>query len=103
MKAIQTRFLGPTNTRGARVVAACEGKRTAVSFNYEGLEKAHDEAARNLASKMGWQGIWYRGGSIKGDGFVYVCAHLFDETKREQASVRSRYAGDLKNGAAVEL
>lgn len=105
MNAIQTRFLGPTNTRGARVVAACEGKRATVSFNYESTEAAHDEAARNLVSKLGWQGIWYRGGSVDGKGFVYVCAYLLGDTEDKLGRVRdlARYSDDLESGVAVEL
>lgn len=56
MKAILTRYLGPTNTRGARIVASAEGvARLTVGYPHElDSEAAHAKAAEALANKYGW-------------------------------------------------
>lgn len=73
-KAIQTKYLGPTNTKGSRIKAFAEGVKIG-SFNRDsGLstEANHCEAARLLASRFGWHGLWVGGGTPDGNGFVYV-------------------------------
>jgi hypothetical protein len=76
MQAIETRYLGPTNFRGARVKALCEAGRVVVAWD-DGLDVAgnHDVAARVLIKKLGWndgRGRWVRGGLPKSRGYVYV-------------------------------
>ena len=76
MQAIQTRFYGPTNHKGARIKAECAAGSVFVSYEY-GLstDKAHWEAAKALIVKMGWEkyeGKWICGGSIDGKGYVFV-------------------------------
>jgi hypothetical protein len=72
-QAIATKFLGPTNTRGARVRATCEARSVLVPWNYAlGVSENHDAAARALITRLGWQGTWIQG--CLRDVFVYVCA-----------------------------
>lgn len=83
MIAIQTRFIGPTNTKGARIVAeTCEPRprRRYMSCHADlGIEGNHIAAARSLIVKLGWEpkapntyDDWYQGGTAK--GYVFVCA-----------------------------
>ena len=56
MKAIRTRYYGPTNTRGSRIVAS-DGDHNSISISYpHGLDsdKGHELAAYLLMQKMGW-------------------------------------------------
>ena len=73
MQAIETKFLGPTNTKGARIKASVYAKSITVPYAYEGIDASHDEAARVLIHKLGWWGVWARGGKTNGTGNVYVC------------------------------
>lgn len=75
MKAICTRYLGPTNTRGARIKAYDEdGNSIVVGYPHHisGNERIHRTAVDALCSKMGWTGRLI-GGHIKGGwAFVFV-------------------------------
>jgi hypothetical protein len=82
MQAITTKFLGPTNFRGARIRASCEAMTITVETDH-GLdaEENHQRAARLLIEKLGWfhdeargdrYGRWFGGGTK--DGYVFVCA-----------------------------
>ena len=72
MKAIVTRYKGPTNTRGSRVYASDgDGNRTSISYPYElSGEAVHKEAAVALCKKMGWD-TNLLGGATK-DGYAFV-------------------------------
>lgn len=55
MQAIVTKFLGPTNFKGARVKAACEAGQIVVSWDDAlNVDENHDAAAHALAHKLGW-------------------------------------------------
>jgi len=56
MIAILTKYVGPTNTRGARVsVSTCNNHRMMVVWADDlGVEENHRRAAQALADKMGW-------------------------------------------------
>ena len=81
MQSIETRFLGPTNSRGSRYKATAEAGSITVSADYRlGCEQNHERAARMLIDKLGWwhdsergdrYGDWYGGGTKT--GYVYVC------------------------------
>lgn len=73
MQAIETKYLSPTNTKGARIKASAQAGSVIVSYSYEGLEQAHDIALRALVTRLGWWGVWARGGKVDGRGNVYVC------------------------------
>lgn len=74
MKAILTRFHGPTNTRGSRYSASdSDGNRVSVSADYAlNSDGNHDAAAVALCVKMGWtkHGL-VRGGWKGGNAYVF--------------------------------
>ena len=85
MRTIHTHFVGPTNSRGARIVAQVgdwkrgEPGRVTVSYDYAGTnESRHDAAASALCDKMGW-GVtspsreFVRGGTAGGYVYVFAC------------------------------
>lgn len=56
MQTVETRYHGPTNTRGARISAtSSDGVRVSVPFNH-GLSplNRHVEAVHALRKKLGW-------------------------------------------------
>lgn len=72
MQSITTKFIGPSNTRGARIKAACAAGSVTIGYPYElDRDAAHWEAAKALIVKLGWNngsyGNWYRGGLFNGD------------------------------------
>ena len=73
MKAIQTKYHGPTNTRGARISASdLDGNRTSISYPHEFIgERTHWEAAHALCLKMGWSGTLH-GGALGAGSYVFV-------------------------------
>lgn len=72
MKAIRTRYFGPTNVRGSRIIAD-DGDRNRITVSYDhSSSNPHREAALALCAKMGWKGDLIEGGL--GDGYVYVFA-----------------------------
>ncbi|WP_322996974.1 hypothetical protein [Castellaniella sp.] len=73
MQAISTKFCGPTNSRGSRVIAKAEAGRIVHPWDHrQGIEDNHKAAAEALARKMGWDGEWIGGGSPNGCGWVFV-------------------------------
>jgi len=71
-QAITTKFLGPTNSRGARVKAVAEAGSVTVNWDYSlGIEGNHTSAAKALAAKLEWDGVWF-GGGLTGNGYVFV-------------------------------
>lgn len=72
-QAIETKFLGPTNNRGARIVARAQAGRVTVVWDHGlSIDDNHSAAARAYAVKMGWEGEWHGGGKVDGTGNVYV-------------------------------
>lgn len=74
MKAIETKYSGPTNTRGARIIASdCDRNRISISYPYElSGEDVHRKAAEALRDKMGWTGKLAGGATKNGYCFVFV-------------------------------
>ena len=72
-QAITTTFKGPTDYRGARIIARADAGRITVPYNH-GLSAAqnHQSAARRLAFKLNWHGVWCGGGVKAGYVFVLV-------------------------------
>jgi len=70
--AIETRYIGPTNTRGSRYKAFTESGRSVTIHAADSLsaQENHRAAARALCDKMGWDGELLEGGSTR--GYVYV-------------------------------
>lgn len=78
MKAIQTRYHGPTGTRGSRYSASAEGVGriylpTDHSLNSDGR---HEAAAKALAAKHGWlrDGSQLVGGVLPDGSMAWVFA-----------------------------
>lgn len=74
MKAISTRYKGPTDTKGARIVATdSDNNRVTISYPYElSGEDVHRKAAEALCAKMGWTGKLIGGGTKQGYVFVFA-------------------------------
>jgi hypothetical protein len=72
-QAIETRYYGPTNTRGSRIQAKAWGGSISIPYPHElNTERAHAKAAMALCAKMGWAGLYVAGGSPGERGNVYV-------------------------------
>lgn len=74
MKAIETHYIGPTNTKGARIVASDGyGNRVTISYPYElSGEAVHHKAAVALCEKMKWGGDIIGGATKRGYCFVFT-------------------------------
>lgn len=57
MKAIRTRYSGPTDTRGSRITATDgDGNRVTISYSTaEDQGDPHEYVAYKLMEKMGWE------------------------------------------------
>ena len=72
-QAIETRYLGPTNTKGSRIKATAAAGSVTVPYDYAlSTEEAHAIAAYTLVTKLGWTGTFAQGGNVKGDGYYFV-------------------------------
>lgn len=74
-QAIVTKYLGPTDSRGARVKATAQAG--SLTLPWEGAadeNENHATAAKALATKLEWSGRWYGGGLPDGTGNVFVQA-----------------------------
>jgi hypothetical protein len=72
-QAIVTRFAGPTNTRGSRVVASAQAGRMTVGWDHAlNSDQNHAEAARAFARKLGWTGTMHGGAMPNGRGYAFV-------------------------------
>ena len=73
-QAIETKYLGPTDTRGSRIKAIAAAGSITVEYDYEySPEINHETAALKLAKKFGWdEDRWVGGGTAKGTGYVFV-------------------------------
>ena len=74
MKAIFTKYHGPTNYKGSRISASDEDhNRVTISYPYElSGEAVHRKAAEALCTKMGWGGELIAGGMKNGYVFVFI-------------------------------
>lgn len=80
MQCITTKYLGPTNTRGARIRAmTVNGKNFATtSYPHEDSRNAHALAALKLARKLGWTGTLIEGSTPTGSVFVFANGDKFE-------------------------
>jgi hypothetical protein len=73
VKAITTKFHGPTSTHGPRISATDnDGNRATIPYDYGADLLGHLQAVKTLCKKMGWKGQLVQG-AIKG-GLVWVWA-----------------------------
>jgi hypothetical protein len=72
-QAIETKYLGATNSRGGRIKATAWADSVTLSYDHElGYAENHRAAADALLVKLGWDGKFAQGGNVKGDGYVFV-------------------------------
>ncbi len=72
MTTIITRYVGPTNRRGARIIAdAGMKRRVSVSFDYA-ARNPHQVAALALCAKFDWKGTLVEGGMEHGRAYVFL-------------------------------
>lgn len=77
MQTIHTKYVGPSNVRGSRIIATASGSKARIIVSCDlaaSSEDAHIEGAKALCAKMDWHGTMI-GGHTK-DGMVFV----FDDT-----------------------
>ncbi len=74
MKAIETKYLGPTNVRGSRIKAYdCDNNQITIPYASElDSEEAHKKAAYALRDKMEWTGELIGGGTKTGYAWVFI-------------------------------
>lgn len=74
MKAIDTKFIGPSNTKGSRYIARdSDGNRVIVKTNFSlNADQNHARAAAALRDKIGWKGEMVGGATKTGMCFVFV-------------------------------
>jgi hypothetical protein len=72
MQAIQTKYMGPTNTKGSRIKATCAAGSVTIGYPYElsGMD-CHAKAAYALLAKMHWD---YKlvGGQLANHDYAFV-------------------------------
>lgn len=72
MRAIITKFIGCTDTKGSRIKATAGRNSATIPYPYELNEgDAHMAAAVALCNKMKWPGRLIQGG-IEGAGYAFV-------------------------------
>lgn len=77
MQSIRTRYYGPTNTRGSRIVAKCEAGSFSMPYNYAlSVWQNHATAAAIMLERLGW-GKPYAGGEFGND--YYWSAVIINE------------------------
>lgn len=72
-QAITTRFVGPTNSKGSRIIAKCEARMMIVPYDDAlDIDENHAAAALKLFRAMGWD--QYNDLAMGGtrDGYVFV-------------------------------
>ena len=75
VQAIETRYLGPTNTKGGRIRARAWAGAITVPYDPAlSSEDNHRAAAMALEAKYGWAPCehWATGCNAKGDGYVHI-------------------------------
>lgn len=71
-QAIETRYLGASNTKGTRIKATAWGGNITIGYDYAlDAQDNHRAAADALIAKLGWTGTYAQGGNAKGDGGYY--------------------------------
>jgi hypothetical protein len=77
-QAITTKFLGPTNHRGARIKARAHVGSVTVGWDYSLSScENHTAAALALAEKWGWEGEWLGGTTYTNEGYTFVRTELW--------------------------
>lgn len=88
MIAIQTKYVGPTNSRGPRIIAYANKNRVTVPYDHAS-NNPHWIAALALCKKMKWVGELVQGGTDKGEVFVFVELPFLNASPVERLFVRN--------------
>ena len=82
MKAITTRYHGPSNVRGSRISATDGDNRIYISMDPEwNGDTAHEKACEALCHKMGWKGRLQHGHLGNDHVFVWLADYDVMEVK----------------------
>lgn len=77
MQAIQTRYFGPSNVKGARIKAWADAGSVTIPYPHELSGQAcHRKAAQALADKFGWEST-YLGGELPNGDYAFVADHAW--------------------------
>lgn len=86
MQAIETKYIGATNTKPSRVKAT--GAAGSITFSWDhsldGYEN-HRRVALAIMLKLGWHGHWVAGANA-GNGYCFVCYQRHDYTHNYDAA-----------------
>lgn len=82
MKSIETKYVGPGNVKGARIIVTDGDHRRVYSYDH-GADDQHLEAAQRFALEMSWSGRWIKGHTRAGCVFVLDCPGGFTITDEE--------------------
>ena len=75
MQAIQARYLGPTDTKGARIKAWAEAGSVTIGYPYElNGQAVYRKAAEALAAKFNWPNPLL-GAQLPNGDYVFVPDH----------------------------
>jgi hypothetical protein len=76
MQAIQTRYFGPTNSRGSRIKAWCAAGSVTIPYPHElSGQSCHRKSAEALLEKLGWVDPHYGGllgGQLESGDYAFV-------------------------------
>lgn len=74
-QAIRTKYLPPTDTRGARIRAVAESGTVTVPYDYGAATSrdVHFRAVARLCAALGWPAAGWIGGSLADGSFAWVC------------------------------
>lgn len=85
MQAIETRFFGPTETRGSRIRASCEGGSLYVPYDHAlDREANHREACKRLCEKLCWDSDRFFGGWLASGQYAWVPVFTYDWEQRQK-------------------
>lgn len=101
MKAITTKFHGPSNVKGSRYSATDgDGNRVILPTDYAlGSERNHDRAAIALCMKMKWDGP-LMGGTTK-DGRAYTFDTHANRVRFESDFAQERRTAAIEKARAI--
>lgn len=93
MKAIQTRYHGPTDRSGARIRANAGKNSATIPYPYElSGEACHAQAALALCAKLEWKGDLI-GGGLEDGSCVFVFAEDAGGQRYENPTGRATIQG----------
>lgn len=77
-QAIVTRYAGPTNHRGSRIIVTSQAGRMTVPWDHAlNADRNHAAACEAYAAKQGWDGMW--SGAVLPDGRGYAWVTYYGE------------------------